>query len=53
MLVRVSHPATPTKLVDLGPASGRLTNFDQMRKTVDQQRAWVRPSHPTHNVALR
>lgn len=37
MVVRVSHPNTPTKLIDLGPAHGERHQWDAMRRTIDDE----------------
>jgi hypothetical protein len=52
VVVRVSHPGTPTRLVDLGPAHGQRHRYEAMRKTVDSWRPFDNPSHPIHNVEL-
>lgn len=35
MVLRLSAPGTPVKLIDLGPGVGRHHRYDQERKTVD------------------
>lgn len=45
MVLRLSHPKQPTRLVDLGPASGLLHDFREMRRTIDD----LRPSRLVHH----
>lgn len=45
MVLRVSVPGKPVKLLDLGPAVGRHHNYDAQRKTIDDDHGRTGRNH--------
>lgn len=48
MVERISAPGKPTKLRDLGPATGRTHRYDVMARTIDDLPTWTFRNLPEH-----